>query len=201
VDEAVRNTLAFNFTASTYTATWQMLGQWYRLANESFLYESNLVLKAEAFTAILHATPWASSTFAIVPKLREWLADLNDRLDDRLPPRAPKYPAFLVRVEQEYNDDVLSGMIRGAAEINLSQNENQPQRLEHGRRLQWCGALAQGRKFGITSEGHMALLPPQAQKDDWICALRGIRLAFVLRTADEGRYRLIGPCYVHGEID
>jgi len=47
----------------------------------------------------------------------------------------------------------------------------------------------------------MALLPPQAQRDDWICALRGIRLAFVLRTVDEDRYRLIGPCYVHGEID
>jgi hypothetical protein len=27
VDEAVHNTLAFNFTASTYTAIWQMLGQ------------------------------------------------------------------------------------------------------------------------------------------------------------------------------
>jgi hypothetical protein len=47
----------------------------------------------------------------------------------------------------------------------------------------------------------MALLLPQAQEDDLICALHGIRLAFVLRTADEGRYRLIGPCYVHWEID
>jgi hypothetical protein len=55
-----------------------MLNQWHRLANESFLYKSNPILKAKAFTAILYATPWAPSTFAIVSKLREWLADLND---------------------------------------------------------------------------------------------------------------------------
>lgn len=50
----------------------------------------------------------------------------------------------------------------------------------------------------------MALLPPQAQQDDLICALRGIGLAFVLRNAAAdatGEYRLVGPCYVHGEID
>jgi hypothetical protein len=32
-----------------------------------------------------------------------------------------------------------------------------------------------------------------------MCA-RGTSLAFVLRTAGEGRYRLIGPCHVHGEV-
>jgi hypothetical protein len=47
----------------------------------------------------------------------------------------------------------------------------------------------------------VALLLPQAQEDDWICALRGVRLAFVLRTAGEGRYRLIGPYYMYGEIN
>jgi hypothetical protein len=61
-------------------------------------------------------------------------------------------------------------VIMGVAGINLSQNENQAQRLEHGGLPVVRGAPAQGRKFGITSEGHMTLLPPQAQEDDWICA-------------------------------
>ena len=54
-----------------------------------------------------------------------------------------------------------------------------------------------GRAFGFTNNGRMALLPSEVEEGDHICFLYGIQMPFVLREVTAGRYRVVGPCYVH----
>lgn len=61
-------------------------------------------------------------------------------------------------------------------------------------------ALA-GRRVGVTGRGYLGLFPGYASAGDAVCVLRGCHVPFVLRPAgeeDEGRFVVLGECYVHG---
>jgi hypothetical protein len=60
-----------------------------------------------------------------------------------------------------------------------------------------------GRRFCITEQGRMAIVPPFSREADMICIINGARTPYVLRkTADCARlYELIGCCYVHGVME
>mgnify|MGYP003623022304 CR=1 FL=1 len=44
----------------------------------------------------------------------------------------------------------------------------------------------------------MGMYPNNMQQGDIIFALMGANVPFVLREAENGRYRLVGECYIHG---
>ena len=55
-----------------------------------------------------------------------------------------------------------------------------------------------GRVFGITKGLRMGMYPNTAQHGDIVFAPMGANVPFVLREADNGYYRLVGECYLHG---
>lgn len=55
-----------------------------------------------------------------------------------------------------------------------------------------------GRKFEITQGLRMGMFPNTAQQGDIIFAPIGANVPFALRKAENGRYNLIGECYLHG---
>ena len=44
----------------------------------------------------------------------------------------------------------------------------------------------------------LGLAPMLAQKGDHICILRGAKVPFILRTAQQGRFQVVGEAYVDG---
>lgn len=61
--------------------------------------------------------------------------------------------------------------------------------------------MAQDRRFCVTVDGYMGLVPKTAAKGDGICVFLGGAVPFVIRKADSGHYCLVGECYVHGLMD
>jgi hypothetical protein len=60
------------------------------------------------------------------------------------------------------------------------------------------------RKFCVTEEGRMAIVPAGSAPGDVICIFKGARTPFLLRRVADGEsdvYKLVGSCYVHGVMD
>jgi hypothetical protein len=57
-----------------------------------------------------------------------------------------------------------------------------------------------GRAFFTTSEGNIGLCPAKARTGDHICVILGCDAPLVLRQVpdSDGRYHVVGECYVHG---
>ncbi|KAN0099136.1 HET domain containing protein [Hyaloscypha variabilis] len=69
------------------------------------------------------------------------------------------------------------------------------------------GGVCQKRKFCITKEKYLAIVPPGTKKDDMICIIHGAQTPLILRhicnndrddTTKTDAYAFIGECYVHG---
>jgi hypothetical protein len=59
-------------------------------------------------------------------------------------------------------------------------------------------AHAAGRKFCATEEGYIGCVPFAARQGDLVCYFEENTLPFVIRECEDGGYRLIGDCYLHG---
>jgi hypothetical protein len=57
------------------------------------------------------------------------------------------------------------------------------------------------RRICITGKGYFGTIPREAEEGDVIAIFFGLRIPFVLRPLAGGRYKLVGPCYVHGIMD
>ncbi|KAL2193330.1 heterokaryon incompatibility protein-domain-containing protein [Corynascus similis CBS 632.67] len=57
------------------------------------------------------------------------------------------------------------------------------------------------RAMGKSAHGRVCFLPGAAKEGDAIALLEGGRVPFVLRSAGEGKWRLIGEAYVHGIME
>ncbi|KUJ23934.1 HET-domain-containing protein [Mollisia scopiformis] len=58
-----------------------------------------------------------------------------------------------------------------------------------------------GRGFFTTETGYMGMGPPNVQLGDIVCVLFGGEVPFVLRPSENGMYKMIGQCYLHGVMD
>ncbi|KAF7949122.1 hypothetical protein EAE96_008291 [Botrytis aclada] len=62
--------------------------------------------------------------------------------------------------------------------------------------------VLKNRRWGITSKGYFGLFPRYAEKDDIVYVMDGCDVPYLLREVDgEGRFRLVGECYVFGIMD
>ena len=63
--------------------------------------------------------------------------------------------------------------------------------------------LAMGRKYGITKDGTVGLVPSDAQEGDEICIFLGLVVPYVIRKASgtDDHYLLVGECYLNGLMD
>ena len=64
-----------------------------------------------------------------------------------------------------------------------------------------CEPGVKGTRFCVTQDGYMGLVPTRAAKGDAICVFMGGAVPFVIRGTDNGRFRLLGECYIHGLMD
>jgi hypothetical protein len=61
-----------------------------------------------------------------------------------------------------------------------------------------------GRKFCVTREGRMGLVPSGAKEDGLVCALEGGESLFLVQPVlkdgvrSHNEYHLVGECYIHG---
>ena len=60
---------------------------------------------------------------------------------------------------------------------------------------------ARGRRFCVTQDGYMGLVPTRAAMGDNICVFLGGAVPFVMRKTDNRHYFLVGECYLHGLMD
>jgi hypothetical protein len=58
--------------------------------------------------------------------------------------------------------------------------------------------VCNGRKFTFTTRGYFGVGPGATQLDDRIIVLFGADVPMVVRPREDGRYTLVGECYVHG---
>ncbi|KAI0426556.1 heterokaryon incompatibility protein-domain-containing protein [Xylaria sp. FL1042] len=61
--------------------------------------------------------------------------------------------------------------------------------------------FAQGRRFAGTEGGLIGWVPEETVEGDIVVIPYGSRVPFVVRNVSEGKYRLIGECYIHGLMD
>ena len=67
--------------------------------------------------------------------------------------------------------------------------------------IEACEPGVKGRRFCVTRDGYMGLVPTRAEKGDGICVFMGGAVPFVIHPTDNGQFRLVGECYVHGLMD
>lgn len=60
------------------------------------------------------------------------------------------------------------------------------------------------RRFALTDDGYMAVVPPGSEPGDMVCIVHGIGIPILLRPLPEhgvDAYAWVGECYVHGMMD
>ncbi|KAH6619010.1 heterokaryon incompatibility protein-domain-containing protein [Boeremia exigua] len=58
--------------------------------------------------------------------------------------------------------------------------------------------FAPSRRFAATKTGLIGFVPTRARTGDLICIIHGAKVPFVVRKIANGRYTLVGECYMHG---
>ena len=58
-----------------------------------------------------------------------------------------------------------------------------------------------GRTFMASTTGLMCLGPEETQAEDVIFVAMGADVPFVLRPQEDGNFKFVGECYVHGIMD
>ncbi|SCV57500.1 uncharacterized protein FFB14_15174 [Fusarium fujikuroi] len=61
--------------------------------------------------------------------------------------------------------------------------------------------LMQSRRFAATDIGLIGYVPMRAKKGDLVCILYGSDVPFVVKKEAEGKYSLVGECYMHGIME
>ncbi|KAH9938936.1 heterokaryon incompatibility protein-domain-containing protein [Amylocystis lapponica] len=109
------------------------------------------------------------------------------------PQRLPKAIAAMQTnsLTLESNDALLISIPpKSASEVDLLL-----QRMQESLKFFDC------RCFATTGTGYVGVVPRTAKPGDWVCALLGGEMPFVLRDKGNGQFRLIGECYLHGIMD
>jgi hypothetical protein len=68
------------------------------------------------------------------------------------------------------------------------------------------GQFTSGRRFCVTKNGYIGMVPPGTEPGDLVCILFGADTPFVIRDTTAPRrmlnsYTLVGDCYIHGMMD
>ncbi|KAF8849459.1 HET-domain-containing protein, partial [Acephala macrosclerotiorum] len=121
-----------------------------------------------------------------------WRALVANSENERNVARANLGEAFGAYLEWEHATVRRRGRSENNDPINDS-NQADVRRFEIAmRHVSWRRQLA------LTVEGYMATVPPHAAVGDHVCVLLGGRLPFIVRSAPDGKFTLLGDAYVHG---
>ena len=62
-------------------------------------------------------------------------------------------------------------------------------------------AYVASRRFGVTGEGRLVMVPAEAKPGDALVILPGVEVPFVMRKIEEARFEMVGDAYVYRMID
>ncbi|PQE14979.1 HET domain-containing protein [Rutstroemia sp. NJR-2017a WRK4] len=65
----------------------------------------------------------------------------------------------------------------------------------------WLQKTTRGRKFALTQEGIMAVVPEEAEKGDTVVSMWGCDIPLLLRKVELEKWVLVGECFVWGIMD
>jgi len=57
------------------------------------------------------------------------------------------------------------------------------------------------KRFFVSRKGYVGWVDDGARSGDIICVLDGATVPYVLRTQDDGSYKLVGECYLYGVME
>ena len=109
-----------------------------------------------------------------------------DIFDPELKPDSELQKIFL-----EVLREILQGKPRPGMELRQLMNDSKFYALYEG--------LVSGLRYYCATEKDMiAVVPKASLVEDRICIFYGCKTPFVIHPEGDGRYRLVGPCFVHG---
>ncbi|KAL1861685.1 hypothetical protein VTK73DRAFT_6970 [Phialemonium thermophilum] len=73
--------------------------------------------------------------------------------------------------------------------------------VAHDKESYWTTVFAKYRSFITTDQGHVGLGPTGALPGDIACSILGCNTNIILREAPDGRYSVVGECYIEGLDD
>lgn len=79
-------------------------------------------------------------------------------------------------------------------------NPEEPYSAKHEALCSCAPDSAKYRRLFVTPSDYLGFGPHSLAEDDEVWLLVGGKTPFVLRRADEGRYRLVGEAYIHGAM-
>jgi hypothetical protein len=62
-------------------------------------------------------------------------------------------------------------------------------------------SLDWGMRFVVTQDGHIGWADPRARAGDQIAVLVGCSIPVILRPREEGGWRIVGGCFIHGYME
>jgi hypothetical protein len=106
-------------------------------------------------------------------------------------------------VEENFEtyDRVVAHFLRTGPRLD-DQTEEQQRMLKAGATTisDAIGEASFGRAFAVTEEKYVGLVPVKAKAGDYVCIILGCDVPFIVRE-DDGKYVLVGECYIHGIMD
>ncbi|KAF5706220.1 Heterokaryon incompatibility protein [Fusarium globosum] len=98
-------------------------------------------------------------------------------------------------------DDVAS-FVRQTLEVDvIPEYLLQRDRSKGIKGLESFTSLTKSRRFAATDIGLVGYVPMRAKKGDLVCIFYGSEVPFVVRKEAEGKYSLVGECYIHGIME
>jgi hypothetical protein len=178
--------------------------------------------------------PWEASALTLTEKVLPWYAEvhrlalttpdtyLNGQprtealwrtlIGDRVMKQWPAPPIYgqyyrssqnFIRFVEKYKPGLLSDTIPPGFSVEEINN----MALQSARYNVLAGGVCQKRKFCITKEKYLAIVPPGTKQDDMICIIHGAQTPLILRRMCNNNredktktdiYAFVGECYVHG---
>ncbi|TVY51984.1 Heterokaryon incompatibility protein 6,OR allele [Lachnellula cervina] len=192
-------------------------------AHLSPAWEMDLV-NQDAANCLLDAIKWRQDVFELASKwatnpyfTREVLPEAFWRtlIGDRCPTERPAPTIYQqhgnnFEVTQQILKSRLNGQDLGditenlAAEFPAAMFEDVREQILDSFSLPYAVAMNQcslHRRFCVTNNGLMALVPAGTKNGDVVCVIRGAQTPFILRPVEGWTCQLVGECYVHGIMD
>jgi len=106
-----------------------------------------------------------------------------------------KFPWWILQKEAMANASRIEDLPPGLEEVWKPMEDLE---TEYTQILRLINGICGSRRFCVTKEGRMGIVPEGCKEGDKICIFNGGRMPFLLRQKAEARYELVGCCYVYG---
>lgn len=147
-----------------------------------------------------------------------WRTMIGDTVNE-IRPAPPEFVQYFSKWV-ELGAIIRSAKTRSELEDIMKKNDSQVKAMDSGLSSETIqlgvrdysnnfGEISVGRRFCVTKDGYMGLVPPGTEEGDVVCIIAGAPTPYLLRrfkhssskTFPAELYQLVGECYIHGRMD